>query len=168
MHSPVLGCAGSAVLICCKDWLSVFQISLCRWPSYCNLILSINLSCILHFCCHSRNDEDWKECPDYITAGENSCYFNTSHTSIWIPYCVKLANKDEVFDEKCFSVDEIVLPDPPVHLNWTLLNTSQTGIHGDIQVRWDPPPTADVQKGWITLEYELQYKEVNETKWKEV
>lgn len=55
-----------------------------------------------------------------------------------------------------------------MHLNWTLLNTSQTGIHGDIQVRWDPPPTADVQKGWITLEYELQYKEVNETKWKEV
>ncbi|XP_054034393.1 growth hormone receptor [Dryobates pubescens] len=115
-----------------------------------------------------RNDEDWKECPDYVTAGENSCYFNTSYTSIWIPYCVKLANKDEVFDEKCFSVDEIVLPDPPVHLNWTLLNTSQTGIHGDIQVRWDPPPTADVQKGWITLEYELQYKEVNETKWKEL
>ncbi|NXA27324.1 GHR protein, partial [Ibidorhyncha struthersii] len=115
-----------------------------------------------------RNDEDWKECPDYITAGENSCYFNTSYTSIWIPYCVKLANKDEVFDEKCFSVDEIVLPDPPVHLNWTLLNISQTGIHGDIQVRWDPPPTADVQKGWITLEYELQYKEVNETKWKEL
>ncbi|NWX91941.1 GHR protein, partial [Nothoprocta pentlandii] len=115
-----------------------------------------------------RNDDDWKECPDYITAGENSCYFNTSYTSIWIPYCVKLANKDEVFDEKCFSVDEIVLPDPPVHLNWTLLNTSQTGIHGDIQVRWDPPPTADVQKGWITLEYELQYKEVNETKWKEL
>lgn len=62
---------------------------------------------MLHFCCHSRNDEDWKECPDYITAGENSCYFNTSYTSIWIPYCVKLANKDEVFDEKCFSVDEI-------------------------------------------------------------
>ncbi|NXN34921.1 GHR protein, partial [Rhinoptilus africanus] len=115
-----------------------------------------------------RNDEDWKECPDYITAGESSCYFNTSYTSIWILYCVKLANKDEVFDEKCFCVDEIVLPDPPVHLNWTLLNTSQTGIHGDIQVRWGPPPTADVQKGWITLEYELQYKEVNETKWKEL
>lgn len=62
---------------------------------------------MLHFCCRCRNDEDWKECPDYITAGENSCYFNTSYTSIWIPYCVKLANKDEVFDEKCFSVDEI-------------------------------------------------------------
>ncbi|NWS22078.1 GHR protein, partial [Pachyramphus minor] len=113
-------------------------------------------------------DEDWKECPDYVTSGENSCYFNVSYTSIWVPYCVRLASKNQVFDQKCFSVDEIVLPDPPVHINWTLLNTSQTGIHADIQVRWDPPPTADVQKGWITLEYELQYKEVNETKWKEL
>ncbi|NWR36420.1 GHR protein, partial [Tachuris rubrigastra] len=113
-------------------------------------------------------DEDWKECPDYITSGENSCYFNVSYTSIWVPYCVRLASRNQVFDQKCFSVDEIVLPDPPVHINWTLLNTSQTGIHADIQVRWDPPPTADVQKGWITLEYELQYKEVNETKWKEL
>ncbi|KAM9137783.1 growth hormone receptor isoform 1-T1 [Pangshura tecta] len=115
-----------------------------------------------------RNDEEWKECPDYVTAGENSCYFNTSYTSIWITYCVKLINKDEVLDEKCFSVDEIVQPDPPVGLNWTLLNTSLTGIHADIQVRWDPPPSADVQKGWITLEYELQYKDINETKWREL
>ncbi|KAJ7412920.1 Growth hormone receptor [Willisornis vidua] len=66
------------------------------------------------------------------------------------------------------SCTRTVLPDPPVHINWTLLNTSHTGLHADIQVRWDPPPTADVQKGWITLEYELQYKEVNETKWKEL
>ncbi|NXP19619.1 GHR protein, partial [Scytalopus superciliaris] len=113
-------------------------------------------------------DEDWKDCPDYVTSGENSCYFNSSYTSIWVSYCVQLASKNEVFDKKCFSVEEIVLPDPPVHINWTLLNTSHTGLHADIQVRWDPPPTADVQKGWITLEYELQYKEVNETKWKEL
>ncbi|NXG21166.1 GHR protein, partial [Grallaria varia] len=113
-------------------------------------------------------DEDWKDCPDYITSGENSCYFNSSYTSIWVSYCVQLASKNEVFDEKCFNVEEIVLPDPPVHINWTLLNTSHTGLHADIQVRWDPPPTADVRKGWITLEYELQYKEVNETKWKEL
>ncbi|KAM6187381.1 growth hormone receptor isoform 1-T2 [Sarcoramphus papa] len=170
-------------LVCANDSLSASD-DLLRWPqiSKCRSPELETFSCYwtdgnlynltapgtIQLLYMKRNDEDWKECPDYITAGENSCYFNTSYTSIWIPYCVKLANKDEVFDEKCFSVDEIVLPDPPVHLNWTLLNTSQTGIHGDIQVRWDPPPTADVQKGWITLEYELQYKEVNETKWKEL
>ncbi|XP_030874273.1 growth hormone receptor, partial [Leptonychotes weddellii] len=59
-----------------------------------------------------------------------------------------------------------VQPDPPIGLNWTLLNISLTGIHADIQVRWEPPPNADVQKGWIVLEYELQYKEVNESQWK--
>uniref|UniRef100_A0A8B9Z132 Growth hormone receptor n=1 Tax=Buteo japonicus TaxID=224669 RepID=A0A8B9Z132_9AVES len=170
-------------LVCSNDSLSASD-DILRWPqiSKCRSPELETFSCYwtdgnfynltapgtIQLLYMKRNDEDWKECPDYITAGENSCYFNTSYTSIWIPYCVKLANKDEVFDEKCFSVDEIVLPDPPVHLNWTLLNTSQTGIHGDIQVRWDPPPTADVQKGWITLEYELQYKEVNETKWKEL
>ncbi|XP_051660735.1 growth hormone receptor isoform X1 [Manacus candei] len=170
-------------LICANDSLSTSddllqwpQISICRSPemetfscywtdgNFYNLTAPRTIQ-LLYM---KSIDEDWKECPDYITSGENSCYFNVSYTSIWVPYCVRLASKNQVFDQKCFSVDEIVLPDPPVHINWTLLNTSQTGIHADIQVRWDPPPTADVQKGWITLEYELQYKEVNETKWKEL
>lgn len=110
--------------------------------------------------------QEWRECPDYVSAGENSCYFNSSYTSIWIPYCIKLISNGGTVDQKCFSVEEIVQPDPPVALNWTLLNVSLTGIHADIQVRWEPPPNADVQKGWIVLEYELQYKEVNETQWK--
>ncbi|XP_040613491.1 growth hormone receptor isoform X1 [Mesocricetus auratus] len=110
--------------------------------------------------------QEWKECPDYVSAGENSCYFNSSYTSIWIPYCIKLTTNGDLLDQKCFTVDEIVQPDPPIGLNWTLLNISLTGIHGDIQVRWQPPPSADIRKGWIILEYEVQFKEVNETKWK--
>ncbi|XP_023610822.1 growth hormone receptor-like, partial [Myotis lucifugus] len=122
------------------------------------------------FTFHFRNTQEWtqewKECPDYVSAGENSCYFNASYTSIWVPYCIKLTNNGGTVDQKCFSVEEIVQPDPPTGLNWTLLNTSLTGIHADIQVRWEPPSNADVQKGWIVLEYELQYKEINETQWK--
>ncbi|XP_049719013.1 growth hormone receptor [Elephas maximus indicus] len=110
--------------------------------------------------------QEWKECPDYVSAGENSCYFNSSYTSIWIPYCIKLTDNGGTVDQKCFSVEEIVQPDPPISLNWTLLNISLTGIHADIQVKWEPPPNADVHKGWIVLEYELQYKDVNETQWK--
>ncbi|XP_006889618.1 PREDICTED: growth hormone receptor [Elephantulus edwardii] len=109
---------------------------------------------------------EWKECPDYVSAGENSCYFNSSYTSVWTPYCIKLINNGSTVDQKCFSIDEIVQPDPPLGLNWTLLNISLTGIHADIQVRWEPPASADIRKGWIILEYELQYKEVNETQWK--
>ncbi|XP_074063599.1 growth hormone receptor isoform X2 [Macrotis lagotis] len=115
-----------------------------------------------------RTDEEWKECPDYVSAGENSCYFNSSYTSIWTLYCIKLRNISHELEERCFTVDDIVQPDPPIGLNWTLLNTSLTGIHADIQVRWGPPPSADVQKGWILLEYELQYKEINDTQWKKM
>nr|XP_020639288.1 growth hormone receptor [Pogona vitticeps]XP_020639289.1 growth hormone receptor [Pogona vitticeps]XP_020639290.1 growth hormone receptor [Pogona vitticeps] len=110
--------------------------------------------------------EEWKECPDYITAGENSCYFNTTYTSVWVPYCIKLVDRNQTFDETCFRVEDMVIPDPPVGLNWTVLNTSPIGMFTDIQVTWKPPPSADVQNGWITLHYQLQYKDVNETKWK--
>lgn len=56
-------------------------------------------------------------------------------------------------------------PDPPVALNWTLLNTSPSGLNYDVLVSWDPPPSAEVREGWMTLEYELQYRALNATKW---
>ncbi|XP_031951232.1 growth hormone receptor isoform X3 [Corvus moneduloides] len=125
------------------DLLQWPQISKCRSPEmetfscYWTAGNFYNLTAprIIQLLYKKSNEEDWKECPDYITSGKNSCYFNASYTSVWTPYCVQLASKNELYDKKCFSVDEIVLPDPPVHLNWTLLNTSQTGIHGDIQLK---------------------------------
>lgn len=111
---------------------------------------------------------EWKECPDYVTAGENSCYFNVSYTSVWVPYCIKLVSGNRMYDKKVVRVEDIVIPDPPIGLNWTVLNTSPTGIYKDIQVTWKAPPTADVKNGWITLRYQLQYKEVNETEWSEL
>ncbi|XP_063151772.1 growth hormone receptor isoform X2 [Candoia aspera] len=112
--------------------------------------------------------EEWKECPDYTTSGENSCYFNTSFTSVWVPYRVQLHAANQSYDEKYFQVEDIVIPDPPVGLNWTVLDTSPIGIYTDIQVTWKPPPSADVRNGWITLLYQLQYKGVNETEWHEL
>ncbi|MBN3289395.1 GHR protein, partial [Polypterus senegalus] len=111
---------------------------------------------------------EWNECPDYRVGTENECYFNTTYTSIWVPYNLELRseNKDVLYDERSFNVEDIVIPDPPVNLNWTLLNTSQTGLHYDILLRWEAPPTADVAKGWITLIYEVQYRAVNDTEWK--
>nr|ABO70344.1 growth hormone receptor [Protopterus dolloi] len=114
------------------------------------------------------SNDDWLDCPEYIQ-GENGCYFNSSYCNVWIPYCVKLLSKEDVeYDKSCFSVDEIVQPDPPVNLNWTLLNISRSGLYADILVSWEAPPSADVLNGWIALEYQLQYKDRNETQWEQV
>ncbi|CAH2296417.1 growth hormone receptor [Pelobates cultripes] len=115
---------------------------------------------------YMKNDElDWVDCPDNVTAGENSCYFDKAHTSTWWPYRIHLISEDVLFDKLHFSVEDIVIPDPPVDLNWTLLSISDTLLRVDLKLKWSPPPSADVKSGWIKLEYEVHYQELNSTKW---
>lgn len=59
-------------------------------------------------------------------------------------------------------------PDPPLSLNWTLLNLSPSGLNYDVMVNWKPPPSADVKVGWMRIEYEIQYRERNTTNWEAV
>ncbi|XP_078071386.1 growth hormone receptor a isoform X2 [Mustelus asterias] len=138
----------------------------CRWSvgNYQNLTERKRL----RFFYTKGNNADWKECPKYIY-NENSCYFNQTYTSIWISYCVQLKSdfQDQyiTFDKRCFSIDNIVKPDPPIALNWTLLNISQSGLLADIQVLWEAPPTADIKNGWISLKYEIQYKASDSNHW---
>ncbi|XP_071401322.1 growth hormone receptor-like [Centroberyx affinis] len=68
-------------------------------------------------------------------------------------------------EDDCFTVENIVRPDPPVALNWTLLNMSPSRLLYDVMIRWEPPPTADVTAGWIRVEYEIQYRGRNSTDW---
>nr|ALD83575.1 growth hormone receptor [Andrias davidianus] len=133
----------------------------CLWTygDFHNLTGHVNLMYML------RKDMIWRECPDYKSAGENSCYFNSSYTNIWTEYCLKLEHENTTLHEKCINVEDIVKPYPPIGLNWTLMNFSLTCIYADIRVTWQPPPSADIKKGWITLIYELQFKEVNATIW---
>ncbi|XP_034296703.1 growth hormone receptor isoform X1 [Pantherophis guttatus] len=116
----------------------------------------------------SSEGEEWKDCPDYTTSGENSCYFNKSFTSIWVPYSVRLYIADQLYDEKEFRVEDIVIPDPPIGLNWTVLNISPSGVYTDIKVRWNPPLSADVDTGWLIPFYQLQFKDINATEWHEL
>ncbi|XP_074546448.1 growth hormone receptor b [Halichoeres trimaculatus] len=112
--------------------------------------------------------EDWSECPHYSTERPNECFFNENHTSVWTKYRVQLRSKDQtiLYDEKFFQVEDIVQPDPPVSLNWTLLNVSLTGTYYDIIVSWEPPQSADVKMGWMTLQYEVQHRDVTSDQWK--
>nr|AXE72034.1 growth hormone receptor 1 [Seriola lalandi] len=110
---------------------------------------------------------EWKECPEYIHS-KRECYFDVNHTSIWIPYCMQLRGENNITffsDDDCFTVENIVRPDPPVSLNWTILNVSPSGLSYDVMVNWEPPPSADVGAGWMRIEYEIQYRERNSTNW---
>ncbi|XP_034566295.1 growth hormone receptor b [Notolabrus celidotus] len=113
----------------------------------------------------SRNE--WSECPHYSTDRPNECFFNEHHTSIWTYYSVQLRSRDQeiLYDEKFFDVQDIVQPDPPVSLIWTQLNMSFTGIYYDIMVSWRPPQSADVEMGWMILQYEVQYRDVSSDQW---
>lgn len=110
----------------------------------------------------------WNECPEY-NYSTRECIFDQEHTSVWVIYCVQLRSQDNVtyFNENdCFTVEDIVRPDPPVSLNWTLLNLSPSGLSYDVMVNWEPPPSADVPAGWMRIQYEMQYREKTTTNWK--
>lgn len=114
----------------------------------------------------ATSSSEWEECPHYNHQNQE-CFFDANHTSPWITYCLKLLihNVTYINDDDCFQVTTIVRPDPPVAVNWTLLNTSPSGLSYDVLVSWEPPPSADVREGWMTVEYELHYRELNSTKW---
>ncbi|XP_026176576.1 growth hormone receptor a [Mastacembelus armatus] len=112
-------------------------------------------------------NSEWKECPEY-NHSKRECFFDVNHTSVWIPYCMQLRSQNNVTyfnEDDCFTVENIVRPDPPVSLNWTLLNISPSGLSYDVMVNWEPPPSADVRAGWMRIEYEIQYRERNTTNW---
>ncbi|XP_052444950.1 growth hormone receptor [Carassius gibelio] len=116
-----------------------------------------------------KDSKKWMECPSYSSIRENECYFNSSNTVIWFPYVVQLRSRslDIVYDEISFNVEDIVFPDPPVGLNWTLLSMGSAGLIYDVVVSWDPPPSAaeNVKTGWISLVYETQYREKGSDQW---
>ncbi|XP_058639934.1 LOW QUALITY PROTEIN: growth hormone receptor a [Onychostoma macrolepis] len=138
----------------------------CWWST--GIFQNLNESGALRVFYQTKNAlSEWQECPDYTRTVKNECYFNKTFTHIWTSYCIQLRSvrQNITYDEACFTVENIVHPDPPIGLNWTLLNVSRSGLHFDILVRWAPPPSADVQMGWMSLVYQVQYRVRNASHW---
>lgn len=160
--------ASSAPLVphfteCISREMTTFQ---CWWSpgSFQNLSLPEDLK-IFYIKKIPSSSSEWIECPHYQN---QECFFDSKHTSAWSVYCLKLQvhNVTYINDDDCFTLENIVRPDPPVALNWSLLTTSPSGVSYDVEVNWESPPSADVRVGWMRIEYELQYRELNSTKWK--
>ncbi|KAF7694796.1 growth hormone receptor a [Silurus meridionalis] len=141
----------------------------CRWSSGSFSNLSEPGALALFFQMKIINPSEWQECPEYTPSVQNECFFNRDFTRIWTIYCIQLRSTlhthNITYDEQCFNVENIVYPDPPISLNWTLLNISRSRLHFDIMVHWAPPPSAEVHTGWMNLKYEVHYRVQNSSHW---
>ncbi|KAG7269838.1 hypothetical protein CRUP_032361, partial [Coryphaenoides rupestris] len=124
--------------------------------------------------CLSRDKETFTccseavyQCPDYRTAGENSCYFNKNNTSIWVNYNITVVATNALgssFSEPVVvDVAYIVQPHTPENVTVSALEDKEGTF---FRVSWEPPRKADTRSGWITLVYELRAK-LDGAKWEE-
>ncbi|KAK1802921.1 hypothetical protein P4O66_021461, partial [Electrophorus voltai] len=112
-----------------------------------------------------------KECPDYVSGGANSCYFDEEHTVIWELFCMNVTARSLkgsfTSEQCCLDVADIVETDPPFNLTYTLLNISNHESGRTAHVSWQYPIASHVRSGWITLIFELRFRHVPEpNKWK--
>uniref|UniRef100_A0A8C7E340 Prolactin receptor n=2 Tax=Naja naja TaxID=35670 RepID=A0A8C7E340_NAJNA len=116
-----------------------------------------------------ERDKKYYECPDYTTAGSNSCYFDKKHTSLWTTYNFTLMAMNEmgssVADPYYMDVANIVQPDPPENLSLEF----EKKVYGEyVLLTWAPPSRGDVRSGWLTLEYELHIKPEEGQEWEKI
>ncbi|XP_068522466.1 prolactin receptor [Anas acuta] len=117
-----------------------------------------------------EGEEQVYECPDYRTAGPNSCYFDKKHTSFWTIYNITVRATNEIgsnsSDPHYVDVTYIVQPDPPVNVTLELKKPMNRKPY--LVLTWSPPPLADVRSGWLTLEYELRLKPEEGEEWETI
>ncbi|KAK5852187.1 hypothetical protein PBY51_023676 [Eleginops maclovinus] len=113
-----------------------------------------------------ENSETVYECPDYHTAGENSCFFNKNDTSIWVNYNISVVAANALgrafSDPVDIDVVYIVKPNPPEKLKVAVMEDKGWPF---LRVSWEPPHKADTRSGWITLIYELRVRLEEEDDW---
>ncbi|XP_029025660.1 prolactin receptor a [Betta splendens] len=113
-----------------------------------------------------ENIETVYECPDYLTAGENSCFFSKNNTSIWVNYNITVVATNELGSTMSDPVDidvmYIVMPHPPEKVLVSVLEDKDWPF---LRVSWEPPQKADTRSGWITLVYEVRIKLEEKDDW---
>ncbi|KAK2840548.1 hypothetical protein Q7C36_012127 [Tachysurus vachellii] len=107
VHPHLIGCRSSE--------LATFR---CWWSSGTFSNLSEPGALSLFFQMKTITPSEWQECPEYTHFTQNECYFSREFTQIWKTYCVQLRSAtlkhNITYDQQCFTVENIVYPDPPV------------------------------------------------------
>ncbi|KAM4634078.1 prolactin receptor a [Polymixia lowei] len=115
-----------------------------------------------------ENSDTVYECPDYHTAGVNSCFFNKNDTSIWVNYNITVVATNALGSNFSDPVDVdvvyIVQPHTPENVTLAVMEDKDGPF---LRVSWEPPRKADTRSGWITLIYELRIKLEGKEEWEE-
>ncbi|XP_073318622.1 growth hormone receptor-like [Pagrus major] len=139
------------------------EVFTCWWHPLDNLTDDEQVTYVLTY---SKDKGPKHECPDYVTAGSNSCFFDISHTTVWKIYCMNVtavtSHANYTSQEKCLDVADIVQTEAPVNLTHELTDAGGDEMGHNVLLSWSYPVPSDLQYGWITLLYELQYRRVNE------
>uniref|UniRef100_A0A672F853 Fibronectin type-III domain-containing protein n=1 Tax=Salarias fasciatus TaxID=181472 RepID=A0A672F853_SALFA len=135
----------------------------CWWHPLDNLTAGEEATYVLTY---SKEKGRVQECPDYVSAGPNSCHFDSSHTSIWKIYCLNVtavtSRGNYTSRQHCLDVADIVQTEAPVNLTYQLTAAGGDEAGQSVLLSWKYPVPSHLQYGWITLEYELQYSRVTE------
>ncbi|XP_060747064.1 prolactin receptor a [Tachysurus vachellii] len=110
------------------------------------------------------------ECPDYKTAGPNSCFFNKSDTSLWVNYNITVMATNSmgssISEPIEVDVAHIVQPNTPERVKVEVMNDEEMNTPV-LRVTWEKPQSADTRSGWITLIYQLRVKQIKGDSWEE-
>lgn len=135
----------------------------CYWHPLDNISDTDDVSYVLTY---NKDKGPVLECPDYLTSGPHSCHFDSSHTTIWKIYCMNVTAVTPLGNysspQHCLDVAEIVETEAPVNLTYDLYDAGGDEMGHNTLLSWTYPKPSDLQYGWITLVYELQYRRLNE------